>query len=66
MTCPDCTSNGGTYNLRCLPCAARYLRNVCRADRNKVADTLCRLFGHDRAALLAEYKRHRNGPADGR
>jgi hypothetical protein len=61
LTCPDCTRNGGAYNLRCLPCAARFLR-----DHPGKEDWLCRKYGHGRSSLLAAAKAYRNGPADSR
>jgi len=63
--CLDCTS-GGTYDLRCLQCAGRYLARVIRSERSAEADRLCARFGHDRTTLLAAYKAYRAGPVDGR
>jgi len=41
--CPDCTRNGGAYNLRCLPCATyghsrADLITAAKAYRNGPAD----------------------------
>jgi len=61
VTCPDCTRNGGAYNLRCLPCAARFL-----LAHPGHGEWLCSKYGHSRADLRAAAKAYRNGPTEGR